>query len=1128
MLLRFTQELQADDLRQLRLRSAQGRLLAPSADDAASLDSNRGAQAGGPPLARELRFERLAAGQAFTVVWPARLRNAGGNEVLASARRLPPPVLRIGPYPPLAKFGANFGIAEKAIGGVVPLTVRDVEGSGQLRLRTLRVDDEAGIIEALRTLGQLNARDDAMARTAERWGDGQGDSDDTPSGPEPASKAKPRFPVPTARQAPGQRPPQDDGAANVDSRSLSWLQPLPGTHSQALPRQLPGQAFEVLGIPLRHSGLHLLEVESRRLGRTLLDANQPMFVRAGALVTDLGVHLHLSQRVAAVWVTRLSNGTPVADAQIGLFDCHGQRLARGHTGPQGWAQIELPARERNREWGCSVYAFARTTDDLGLVASHWQRGIERWRFENLSQRMWADTQPRAVHAVLARNLLRPGEELKATLYWRQITRQGSLAAPAPADLPTQVGLVHVGSDQRLNVPVHWTDRGNAELSLRLPTGIKRGAWRIDLGVPTEAGEFRVEDFRLPVLKAEVLSPAAAQVLAPEGSALAVPVALRLSYLSGGAAGNETVQLAQRLLPWQPRFDDYADYSFGLAPRWGWRSADDEEEASATALSSQVDQQPLGPDKPVALGADGTRSVTAVLGRRPAQPQMLLTEMSYRDPNGETYRAQGRTPLWPASVVLGVKLDHWASGSSRQADYLALDTQGRPQAGVAIRVSGRFDGWVVYRRKTTGGFYAYQQERQHGEARPLCEGVTDAQGHFLCRYSVGAGATDVESGEFLLSAQAQDAQGRPTRNSSTLWLYNGEQVWFAQSDHDRMDVIAEKTKLAPGEVATLQVRSPFREATAWVTVMRGDAVVDTLVLPLHGQQPTIALPIKPSYAPNVFVNVLAVRGRVAQPAATALVDLARPAFKLGIAHLEVGTAQQALTVSVRTDKPRYQVREQAQVSLQVSSAGGPLPAGRSVTVLAVDEALLELLPNPSWNLLQAMLVQRGYDFETASAAMQVIGKRHYGRKALPAGGGGGGGATRELFDTLLLWRSEVALDAEGRAQLTVPLNDSLSRFRVVVVADAGADRFGTGQASFTTSQDLQLLPGLPATVRAGDHYSAAFTLRNTTDVPLQATVSAQFGDQTLPPKQLSVPPQSAVPLAWPVTVAPPASGTDLAA
>ena len=46
------------------------------------------------------------------------------------------------------------------------------------------------------------------------------------------------------------------------------------------------------------------------------------------------------------------------------------------------------------------------------------------------------------------------------------------------------------------------------------------------------------------------------------------------------------------------------------------------------------------------------------------------------------------------------------------------------------------------------------------------------------------------------------------------------------------------------------------------------------------------------------------------------------------------------------------------------------------------------------------------------------------------------ATRELLDTLLLWKPNVVLDAKGEAQIEVPLNDALTTFQVVAVADAG--------------------------------------------------------------------------------------------
>src|SRR3546814_11613278 len=91
----------------------------------------------------------------------------------------------------------------------------------------------------------------------------------------------------------------------------------------------------------------------------------------------------------------------------------------------------------------------------------------------------------------------------------------------------------------------------------------------------------------------------------------------------------------------------------------------------------------------------------------------------------------------------------------------------------------------------------------------------------------------------------------------------------------------------------------------------------------------------------------------------------------------------------------------------------------------------------------MMGQRTLDVLTSTAQMQVVGKRHYGRKAVEPGGGGGGdlsGLTREDFRPVLLWRGPVAPDATGRAPAGVPLSDNLSAFRLVPISTAGSTYF----------------------------------------------------------------------------------------
>ena len=212
------------------------------------------------------------------------------------------------------------------------------------------------------------------------------------------------------------------------------------------------------------------------------------------------------------------------------------------------------------------------------------------------------------------------------------------------------------------------------------------------------------------------------------------------------------------------------------------------------------------------------------------------------------------------------------------------------------------------------------------------------------------------------------------------------------------------------------------------------------------------------------------------APTTLVDLSKPAFRLGMAEIRVGTQSHQLAVSVRTDKESYAVRSQAKVTISVKLPNGQPAAHAEVALAAVDQALLELLPNTSWNLLDAMLQRRAWGVETATAQMEIIGRRHYGRKAVPAGGGGGKSGTRELLDTLLLWNPSVKLDATGQAVVMVTLNDALTTFKIVAVADAFTGLFGTGSTSVRATQDLQIISGLPPLVREDDNYRAQLTLR----------------------------------------------------
>ncbi|HUA90083.1 MAG TPA: alpha-2-macroglobulin family protein, partial [Steroidobacteraceae bacterium] len=697
-----------------------------------------------------------------------------------------------------------------------------------------------------------------------------------------------------------------------------------------------------------------------------------------------------------------------------------------------------------------------------------------------------------------------------------------LALPEPGT--PKVAITHQGSGQRFALEASFDATGVATSQWQIPKEAKLGNYLVTIDDEPSAS-FRVEEFRLPSMKASVTGPAHPQV-----AARSVDLDLHVAYLAGGGASGLPVKVRTFVEPRPlhlPDYPDYPDYQFGGDPVTPGVTtgeggvADYDFEAQSERETTRTRTTPLA--------LDGAGAARVTIGELPALggPSRLVAELEYADANGEVLTTTGYVALRPAALSVGIRREGWVGTASRlRFRVLVLDLDGKPAAGRPVSAALYQSSEYSYRRRLVGGFYSYETTRETRRLDPACNGTSDAQGLVLCDVAPGV------SGQIIVRAETQDGQGRTAGATTSMWVYDQDEWWFGGTAGDRMDLLPEKKEYDTGDTARLQVRMPFRAATALVTVER-EGVLESFVTRLSGRAPIVEVPLRASFSPNVYVSVLAVRGRVAsvsergeavprERAVTALVDLTKPAYRLGVAQLRVGWKPHRLDVRVEPAGSTFRVRERVAVKVHVSAAdGSALAPGSEVAVAAVDEALLELAPNPSWDLLEAMMGQRGLEVWTSTAQTQVVGKRHYGRKAIPHGGGGGRelDRARELFDSLLFWQPHVRLDARGDASVLIALNDSLSAFRIVAVGRSGIERFGTGEASINTTQDLVLVSGLPPLVREGDDYLATVTVRNTTRQAFTAQVLARVEGlaAALPAQQAAVPAGEARDLAWRVTV-----------
>ena len=166
--------------------------------------------------------------------------------------------------------------------------------------------------------------------------------------------------------------------------------------------------------------------------------------RVSGQLTDLVVHAKLGATASVVWVTRLSDATPVEGAELQLFDKTGAVRWRGKSDGDGLARppglAEVLPSEAGRGAGGPPFALVAATlgADMGVTFSSWEGGFGPWAFELPTD--WDGRTPKSLGTVFAdRGIYRPGDTvfLKGLARYRAL---GKILSP-PKGTPSQLRVV---------------------------------------------------------------------------------------------------------------------------------------------------------------------------------------------------------------------------------------------------------------------------------------------------------------------------------------------------------------------------------------------------------------------------------------------------------------------------------------------------------------------------------------------------------------------------------------------------------------------------------------------------------------------------------------------------------------
>jgi hypothetical protein len=113
--------------------------------------------------------------------------------------------------------------------------------------------------------------------------------------------------------------------------------------------------------------------------------------------------------------------------------------------------------------------------------------------------------------------------------------------------------------------------------------------------------------------------------------------------------------------------------------------------------------------------------------------------------------------------------------------------------------------------------------------------------------------------------------------------------------------------------------------------------------------------------------------------------------------------------------------------------------------------------------------------------------------------------RQFFPETLYWAAELATDDQGHVQIEVPVADSITTWRISVLASDAAGNLGSAQSSLPVFQEFFVEPDLPRYLTVDDELSIPVAVYNYLDTPQSVALTVHTADwfELLGPAQLSL-------------------------
>lgn len=789
-------------------------------------------------------------------------------------------------------------------------------------------------------------------------------------------------------------------------------------------------------------------------------------------LTDLAITAKVSKTGSLVWVTRLSDGSPVSGAEVKIRRPTGSPV-RATTDAQGFATFAASdfTPDFNNE---KAIIFVKAGEDLAYKPV--RDNLYTWDFS-------PDDDPLLGMLFSDRKIYRPGDTANMKGILRQPVETGSRSVGAGKAITLEVQ--GPDGEKVSSQTVSTTPFGTFSAEVKVPKTARLGSHWITARLgnePVANDQLEVAEYRPVEFKASTESDKPTYVRGDTAKWTA-----RGDYLYGAPMAGAEAELSvyrQSTYFTPPGLD-----GFETDDSTYWSDLPDRTARQAELVSTRAK-----------LDAKGQVTATASVAL-PGQrgPEALACHVDIHDVSRQVVSASTTAIVHPGEHYVGIALDGWfvPAKTKLSPKVVSATPKGQRTSGVTVQLQLIKRVWATA-KEASGEGTATTISTPIDSVIATCALTTGAK-------PVGCDMTPPDAGFYIVRALSTDARKNPVSASTPVYVTGeGGSAFssFSESDRTEIELVRDKDEYKVGDTAQILVKSPWKNADALVTIEKS-GVVEKRRVKITGAAPTISVPITDKLRPNAFVSVLLIRGRTKEaPASLDKPDLGAPAYKIGFANLVVDPESRRLAVTVKPQKTELRPGEELAVDFSVKDKAGK-PAKTELTVFAVDEGVLSLVDYKTPDPIPVFGAVRSNHVATLEGRAELASLfdplSGLGLDKGLAGGGGGAesaGGARKDFRAAAFFNPSVITDEKGNASVRFKLPDSLTTYRVMAVAVAEDDRFGSADARVVTSKPLMARPALPRFLRAGDTFDASVIVSSKSAEAAEVEVSARLTGVTL--------------------------------